>query len=38
MDSTWLRTYNNKAILASGGIAGFGNSIFGTLFGGSPRI
>jgi hypothetical protein len=37
-DNTWLRTYGDKAILASGGIAGYGNSTFGSLFGGSPRI
>lgn len=37
-DGTWLRTYNNKAILASGGVAGYGNAVFGTPFNGSPRI
>jgi hypothetical protein len=37
-DGTWLRTYNNRAILASGGLAGYGNLTFGTPFGMSPRI
>jgi hypothetical protein len=37
-DATWLRTYGNKSILASGGIAASGNGALGTLYGGSPRI
>ncbi len=37
-DSTWLRTYGDKPILASGGIAGYGNSVFGTQYGGNPRM
>ena len=37
-DGTWLRTYGNKAILASGGVAGYGNSVFGGAYGANPRI
>ncbi len=37
-DNTWLRTYGNKAILASGGLAGYGNSVFGGTYGTNPRI
>ncbi|MFM1875233.1 MAG: hypothetical protein RL266_970, partial [Bacteroidota bacterium] len=36
-DATWLRTYNNKPILASGGVAGYG-SVFGAPFNMYPRI
>jgi hypothetical protein len=38
VDSTWLRTYGDKPILASGGIAGYGNSVFGSPFGTNPRM
>ena len=37
-DSTWLRTLGNKPILASGGLAGYGNAVFGTPLGANPRI
>jgi hypothetical protein len=37
-DGTWLRTYNNKPILATGGVAGAGNSVFGSQYGASPRM
>lgn len=37
-DPTWLRTYGGKAILASGGVAGYGNSVFGSPFGANPRM
>ena len=37
-DNTWVRTFGNKAILATGGVAGAGNSVFGNQYGGSPRI
>jgi hypothetical protein len=37
-DATWLRTYGNKPVLASGGLAGYGNAVFGTPYGGNPRI
>lgn len=37
-DGTWLRTYNAKPILATGGVAGYGNGIFGTIFNINPRI
>jgi hypothetical protein len=39
LDTTWLRTYGDKPILATGGIAGYGNNVFGSVFNGaSPRI
>jgi hypothetical protein len=38
LDATWIRAYNTKPILATGGLAGYGNTPFGTVFGGSPRI
>ena len=37
-DGTWIRAYNSKPILGTGGIAGYGNAVFGTPFNGSPRI
>jgi hypothetical protein len=37
-DGTWLRTYGDKGILATGGIAGYSNGFFGTPFGGNPQI
>jgi hypothetical protein len=37
-DATWLRTYGSKAILASGGVAGYGNSVFAGTYGTAPRI
>ncbi len=37
-DATWMRSYNTKAILATGGLAGYGNSVFGTTFTISPRL
>ncbi len=37
-DATWIRTYGNKGILASGGIAGYSTGSFGTLLGMSPQI
>jgi hypothetical protein len=37
-DATWLRSFNSKSILATGGLAGFGNTAFGTQFGGNPRL
>jgi hypothetical protein len=37
-DATWLRTYGDKPILASGGIAGYGNSVFGSPYGANPRM
>ena len=38
VDGTWIRAYNTRPILATGGLAGFGNTVFGTPFGGNPRI
>jgi len=38
VDATWIRAYNNKTVLATGGLAGYGNSVFGTPFNASPRI
>ncbi|MCK6589217.1 MAG: tail fiber domain-containing protein [Polyangiaceae bacterium] len=38
VDGTWLRTYGDKPILASGGIAGYGNNVFGNPFGTNPRM
>jgi hypothetical protein len=38
IDGAWLRTHGNKGILATGGIAGSGNTVFGNPFGGSPRM
>lgn len=38
VDATWIRAYNSKPILATGGLAGYGNAVFGTPFGGNPRI
>lgn len=38
LDGTWIRAYNSKPILATGGLAGFGNNGLGTQYGGSPRI
>ncbi len=37
-DATWLRTYGNKPILASGGVAGYGNNGLGTPYGANPRM
>jgi hypothetical protein len=37
-DTTWLRTYNDKAILASGGIAGYSNNAFGSPYGANPQM
>lgn len=37
-DATWLRSYNAKTILATGGLAGYGNSSLGTLYNINPRI
>lgn len=37
-DGTWVRAYNNKAILATGGLAGYGNSVFSGAYGANPRI
>ncbi|MCG3167647.1 MAG: hypothetical protein POELPBGB_03441 [Bacteroidia bacterium] len=37
-DATWIRAYNSKPILATGGVAGYGNGAFGTPFNGNPRI
>ncbi|MES2798699.1 MAG: shufflon system plasmid conjugative transfer pilus tip adhesin PilV [Bacteroidota bacterium] len=37
-DATWLRTYNAKPILATGGVAGYGNNPFGAPFGANPRF
>ena len=37
-DGTWLRTFGNKPILATGGVAGAGNAVFGSHYGASPRI
>lgn len=37
-DGTWIRAYNSKPILATGGLAGYGNASFGTPYGGNPRI
>lgn len=38
LDATWMRSYNSKAILATGGVAGYGNSVFGSPYGMNPRI
>lgn len=37
-DATWIRAYGSKPILATGGLAGYGNTPFSTQFGGNPRI
>jgi hypothetical protein len=38
IDATWLRTYGDKPILASGGVAGYGNAVFGNPFNTNPRM
>jgi hypothetical protein len=37
-DRTWLRTFGSKPILATGGVAGAGNAVFGNQYGASPRM
>jgi hypothetical protein len=37
-DTTWLRTYGAKPILATGGVAGYGNSVFGSPYNTNPRM
>lgn len=38
LDGTWLRTYGDRPILATGGIAGNGNNAFGAPYGTTPRM
>jgi hypothetical protein len=37
-DGTWLRTYGARPILATGGLAGYGNNAFAGTYGTNPRI